>query len=190
MSRIAIVDCETTGLDPFLHEVWEAAVILRSGGVESEHVFRIEPNLATADPKALEINRYTERTSAPGWVWDDPREAANSIAFLLSGAVMVGSNPAFDAEMLACLLDRCRVGPRPWHYRTVDVATLAAGYLHGRRLCDLRELAPPWSSREVSRAVGIEPPGPDVAHTALGDARWAMSVWDAVTSREVVSDVA
>jgi DNA polymerase III epsilon subunit-like protein len=37
------------------------------------------------------------------------------------------------------------------------------------------------SSKWLSRKVGVEPPGEGVAHTALGDARWARDVYDAVT---------
>jgi hypothetical protein len=39
----------------------------------------------------------------------------------------------------------------------------------------------PISSRWLSRQVGVEPPGEGVAHTALGDARWARDVHDAIT---------
>ena len=39
----------------------------------------------------------------------------------------------------------------------------------------------PWKSHDVSRHVQIEPPTPDVRHTALFDARWARDVWDQVT---------
>jgi DNA polymerase III epsilon subunit-like protein len=45
----------------------------------------------------------------------------------------------------------------------------------------------PINSRWLSRQVGVEPPGPDVAHTALGDARWARDVYDAVTGRKAVT---
>lgn len=191
---LAFVDVETTGLDPFLHDAWEIAVILRVDGQDEEHVYRIEPDLTNADPQALEINRYHERTSAPGWTWDDRETAARRLHALLDGAVMVGSNVSFDAEMLTHLLGRYFAQPRPWHYRTVDIVTLAVGSLYGRAAertrndCDAtwyskvaRAVGWPWHTHDVSRHVRIEPPSPDVAHTALGDARWARDVHDAVT---------
>ena len=95
---------------------------------------------------------------------------------------MVGSNPAFDAAFLGRLLG---VWPLPWHYRPVDVATLAAGNCYGAGSATQFPGAPigppPWSSREMSRLMGVEPPGPDDAHTALADARWARDVYDAAT---------
>lgn len=196
---LAFVDCETTGLDPFLHDAWEIAVILRSDGHDEEHVFRILPDLSSADPQALQINRYHERTSHPDWAWDDRRTAATRLYAVLDGAAIVGSNPAFDAEMITHLFGRYFNQPRPWHYRTVDIVTLAVGSLYGRasewtrKECDAtwygkvaRAVGWPWKSHDVSRHIEIEPPAPDVRHTALGDARWARDVWDAVTVPEAI----
>ncbi|WP_435246394.1 3'-5' exonuclease [Streptomyces sp. NRRL F-5630] len=189
--KLAFVDTETTGLDPFLHEAWEIAVIVREGdGPDVEHTFRIRPDLSLADPEALKINRYMERVTAPGWEWEDRLLAALGLYPLLDSAIMIGSNPAFDAEMLAHLLGRYYEKPKPWHYRTVDIATLAAGRKYGMvdvaqqvgaKAYPSDEIRIPFSSRDLSRWVGVEPPGDGVAHTALGDARWARDVWDAVT---------
>jgi len=187
---LAFVDTETTGLDPFLHEAWEIAVIFRDGGLDTEHTFRIKPDLTNADPKALEVNRFHERTGAPGWQWQERRKTAERVYGLLNGAVIIGSNPAFDAEMLTHLFGRYYDNPRPWHYRAEDITTLAAGFRYGQAstgaLGDDFTLPgdfpqQPYSSYTLSRAVGVEPPAKDVAHTALGDARWAKSVYDAVT---------
>lgn len=191
---LAFVDTETVGLDPFLHDAWEYAVILRRDGADTEYEFRIQPDLTNADPKALEINRYHERTSDQGWSWDDRRTAAGRLYSLLNGAVIVGSNPSFDAEMLTHLFGRYYDNPRPWHYRTIDITTLGVGALYGRasewtrKDCDAswygkvaKAVGWPWKSYDVSRHVEVEPPAKKVAHTALGDARWARDVWDAVT---------
>lgn len=187
-------DTETTGLDPFMHDAWEFALIVRRDGHDTEHVFRIRPDLGNADPKALEINRFHERTSAAGWSWDDPHAAATRMYSLLNGAVLIGSNPSFDADMLRNLFARHYDDAKPWHYRTLDIATLAAGHLYGqaermtRHTCDPvhyskvdAALGWPWSSYRASELVGIPRPSGEAAHTALGDARWARDVWDAVT---------
>ncbi|MCZ2261387.1 hypothetical protein [Isoptericola sp. QY 916] len=41
------------------------------------------------------------------------------------------------------------------------------------------DFGPPWDSDEISRALGVEPPV-DERHTAMGDARWARAIYDAV----------
>jgi DNA polymerase III epsilon subunit-like protein len=201
---LAFVDTETTGLSPFKHDPWEIAVILREPDAamapasDTEHVFRVRPDLTNADPKGLEINRYYERTGADDWTWQDPKEVAVQLRDLLDRTVLVGSNPSFDAGMISGFIGRHHPGPyvntTPWYHHTVDIATLAAGYRFGQAASgryggdftfatDYPQL--PYRSYDMSRAVGIEPPAKDVAHTALGDAAWARDVYDAVTGGKV-----
>lgn len=187
---IAFVDTETTHLSAEIGEAWEVAVILREhddqdGPADTEYVWQIRPDLTTADPEALRIGRYEERYAMPpgaeaaftlhesGHVTPMTRaEAITAITNVLSGTVIVGSNPAFDERFLRKLLGP---GNAQWHYRPYDIVQLAAVKLGVPPLGPL-----PWSTHALSRAVGVEPPAPDVAHTALGDARWARDVHDAV----------
>ncbi|BBC35220.1 hypothetical protein SGFS_065140 [Streptomyces graminofaciens] len=204
MTPIAFVDCETTHLDAELGDAWEIAVILRAlddnQPTDTEYVWQIRPNLATADPESLKIGRYLERFAVPvpaeaAWTgYEDgpilPMTRAAVVGALmnvLGGAILVGSNPGFDDRFLRKLLSP---GSSQWHYRPVDIATLAAGRKLGmaemvRRMggkpLPSDEVRFPFSSRDLSRWTGVEPPGGDVAHTALGDARWARDVFDAVT---------
>ncbi|MET8404492.1 3'-5' exonuclease [Streptomyces sp900116325] len=206
---LAFIDTETTGLDPDQHQVWEIAVIMRHPGQPDwESHWQIRPtelHLAqSAEPKALEIGRYHERMVIPkdyfvGQIDADGRPVGmshNTLAYdltkLLKGAVLVGSNPAFDAAFLRVLLDSA-----PWHYRTVDIATMAVGHLYGQAYTLTKQQCDPafygradalleggWRSYELSRLMGIEPPNSHDAHTALGDARWARDVYDAITKAD------
>lgn len=204
MTNIAFVDTETTHLDAEIGKVWEVAIILReyddNTPTDTEYVWQVRPDLATADPESLKIGRYLERFVVPphaeaAWTGYDQgpvlpmkrKEVVAAVMDVLSGAVLVGSNPGFDDRFLRKLLGP---GSAQWHYRPVDIAILAAGRKLGQVEMVRRvggkpfasdEIRFPFSSRDLSRWVGVEPPGDDAAHTALGDARWARDVFDAVT---------
>ncbi|MDJ0342198.1 hypothetical protein QMK19_03230 [Streptomyces sp. H10-C2] len=203
---LASTDIETTGLDPIRHSPWEIAVIRReTDGTENRHLWQLrltDHELRIAEPKALEISRYHERIAVPEGAdaadmtptlqggaplpldWAD---AAQQVWHALDGAVMIGSNAHFDASFLHRYLS---MGRDPWHYRPVCVATMAAGYKHAMRNTlraaggEVRESddpGMPFSSRDLSRWMGVEPPGPDTAHTAMADAEWALALHDAIT---------
>jgi hypothetical protein len=188
---IAFIDTETTHLSSEIGEAWEVAVVLREADAvhspddDVEYVWQITPDLTVADLESLRIGRFRERYRVPGhagaaftaYATDAVPmtrvEAVTAITNVLSGAVLIGSNPGFDDRFLRKLLGP---GSAQWHYRPYDIVQLAAAAV------GLEAAGPlPWSSRKLSRAVGVEPPGDDVAHTALGDARWARDVFDAVT---------
>ncbi|MFD7861817.1 exonuclease domain-containing protein [Streptomyces sp. NPDC059783] len=206
---LAFIDTETTGLDPHTHEIWEIAVIKRDpDGRDWESHFQIRKSdihlAQTADEQALKIGRYHERIAVPAdcgyaQIDGDGRPCAMSrdtlvydLTRLLTGAMLVGSNPAFDAAFLRAFL-----GATPWHYRTVDIAAMAVGHLYGQAYTLTKQqcsaeyyaradalLADGWRSYELSRLMGIEPPSKSDAHTALGDARWARDVYDAITKAD------
>lgn len=190
---LVFLDTETTGLHPS-REAWEIAMIRRdSAGTARHHVF-VDVGLETAEPKALEVGGYYDRHPAyaeafPPRICDAPaalsgQEAAARVAEVTAGAVIVGSNPQFDTDTLGRLLRFWGLAPR-WHYRPLCVATMAAGYLTGAAgLLDPAGLgidSGRFSSYKVSRALGVSPPAPDVAHTAMGDAEWTMRLFDRIT---------
>lgn len=192
---IVFLDTETTGLDPDRHEMWEIGCIVvdhRDKSYDGEWRWQLQPNLAMADPTRLRIGRFYEReelwrsrTSAvilasPWWNEEKrkvpypsegttPADVAERLARILDGAYLVGAVPSFDAAFLAPFLRRHGQAPC-WHYHLVDVEALAAGKA---------QTEPPWNSNDLSSWVGVEPDLFD-RHTALGDARWAKAIYEAV----------
>lgn len=187
-TKLAIVDTETTGTHPFLHEVWEIAVIQathhidrRELFVESTNVGHVEGvSLSTADPMALLISGFYDRYDTTEII--EPERVAR----LLAGRLMVGAVPGFDATFIRKWL-RNNLLEAAWHYHPIDVEALVAGYLAGHPthevLTDLA--APPWKSDDLAEAVGVSI-SEEARHTALGDARWAMAQYAAVYGLTIV----
>lgn len=195
--QIAVIDTETTGLCPIEHRIWEAALVLYDCGdreIIAEHAWQLElspDELAAADPEAMRIGRFEERRLPPDqlvprWLF------AEQIVALTTGIPLVGANPSFDEERVRRLAWSCGLEPS-WHYRPICVEALAVGYLHGLAAGSAPWLASPadhvapeaarrvpWGSTKVCEALGVARPQSE-AHTALGDARWALAVWRKVT---------
>lgn len=162
-------------------------VALRIGGFHHRHPqgHRFNPN-TTEDQTAAAVVVTADRVE----------QFARALARLTAGRHLVGAVVSFDEERLRKLLKANGACPE-WHYHLVDSEALAAGWLARRsktplpgyeegspaaRLTAGHILAmatPPWDSNELSMAVGVDPEDYD-RHTALGDARWARDLYDAV----------
>ncbi len=196
---VAFVDCETTGLDPDHHEIWEVGLItpvVGATGAEdgwNEQIWQLPVDLSKADPMALNIGRFHDRRLL-GIDLVPLAVFAAEFARDTRGLHLAGACVSFDAERLWQLLRNNGECPM-WHYHLIDVEGLAAGYLTGQftaiQECGANPDAdgptqeeamlaiPPWNSGDLSRAVGVEPDDFD-RHTALGDARWAKAIYEAV----------
>lgn len=206
---IVFLDTETDGVHPD-REVWEIAMIRRDDAGQRETAFFVDIDLSTADPFGLKVGRFYERHplgmhlsgADPG---EEPytsetfgsrpdgyhgrRRAALEVARWTHGAHIIGAVPNFDTEVLANLLRDNGLTPS-WHYHLIDIEALAAGSVAGRWAQGRSDGNPsepgpfdfglPWKSDDLSRACGVEPPSEEERHTALGDARWAMRLYDAV----------
>lgn len=180
LDPVVFIDTETMGVDARVHDVWNIGLIEADG---TEHEWFLKPRIVTrhdtgvgAESGALRVNRYyeiiAERMADKKLIeiWNDPREVAWQVAVLTSNKRLVGNVPSFDADMLTEFLKQNELLPA-WHYHLCDTEALAAGKLGVR---------PPWSSKDLSRALGVKPPEGKEAHTALADARWAKAMYEAV----------
>jgi DNA polymerase III epsilon subunit-like protein len=204
MTRIVFIDTETTSLRPD-RRAWEIGLIVREPGkTDTEHQWFIDVrdlDLGNADVMSLRIGRFYERhpqivaehLNGDGKVLREDA-AMRQVEKLTRGAHLVGAVVSFDADVLGQRMRANGICPS-WHYHLVDVEALAAGWLqrHAAVLENreatideatyLRVLAsPPWKSDDLSAALGIKVSDED-RHTALGDAKWARSIYDEVTGR-------
>ena len=171
--RLVFVDTEATGLDHRVHQLTEVAWVVREpDGSERTRRFVPEHTLEGAEPKALEITRYSELLANEPRTPD--REWVDVLLGDTEGAVLVGVVPDFDARHL---LQACqRVGRTPnWDHHLLDVGTLAMPLL----------AAAPEVPRGVASlciSLGV-PHDPDRAHGALYDAQQTMRCFDRVWER-------
>ncbi len=180
MSAYAFIDTETDGLHPGCR-AWEVAIIRRDDDGQSEHHMFLPIELGPwTDRMALDIGGYFERHpvgrtlagEGPVPARVTPCDtAAHRVMALTHGAVLVGSAPWFDADVLARLLRSQGCIPT-WSHRMRDVATLVAG----------DQGVDPGGLSGAMEAVGITMPEGD-RHTAMGDARAAMHIHDLVMGR-------
>jgi DNA polymerase-3 subunit epsilon len=173
MSRIW-VDTETTGLDPNKHEIIEIAILRESvlpgggGAITESWSTKIAPaRIEDADPKALEVNRYSKES------WGDAptfAAVADDIAKrLASGSVICGHNISFDVGFIEAEFKRLdRKVRMPYH--KVDTVTLAYCAWNA----DPELPGPGLSLDKLRKFGGISMAG---AHSALKDAEDARHVY-------------
>ena len=196
---ILIVDSETTSLEPAYDTgagvIWELAVV--DHGTGAAHLWRMKPDLARADPGALRVGKFYERTEgmeypyARGFArdlaadetdghtyWSDAPALAPVVARLLDDVTIVAANPAFDAGFLTAFLRANGEAPT-WHYRLRDIGSMAYGWLQGRKRG--AEWIPAFdaSTDEFARALGVNPDRED-RHSALGDCMLAGTMLDVI----------
>lgn len=179
---IVALDTETDSLGPN-RKAWEVGLIRRElDGTQRELRMFVRINHSTSDLNSLNIGRYFDRHPEgrklsgkgplPGPAGLEPvtssHDAARRVMEWTFGATIIGAVPDFDTNCLGRLL-RAEGFIPAWHHRIRCVETLASG--HARR--ELGGLA------DCMDALGLDFPQAD-QHTALGDARAALRVWDAV----------
>jgi len=202
MTRIVFIDTETTSLRPD-RRAWEIGLVVRDPGKPEKEcrwfVQGEDLDLGNADPFSLSIGHFYERHPdyaaglSKAAVMRE-RDVLEAVEEFTRGAHLVGAVVSFDADVLGQRMRANGICPS-WHYHLIDVEALAAGWLHRHaavlenREATLDEAtalrvtaSPPWKSDDLSAALGITVTE-DERHTALGDAKWAKRIYDAVTGR-------
>lgn len=207
-TAIVFLDVESTGLE-FDDEVWEFAAIRREpDGSEREWEYFVDhdPAKCKALPEPFFSDHHKRFPALHDGTWGDGVISRQRLCGELVGTIMEGrphviaAVPAFDTErMLGRLLREIwhlKATELPWHYHTADIENFVSGYLlasaeamysgsggnddvidRANELLDIA--APPWSSDDLSRAVGVEP-SDFQRHTAMGDVRWCRAQWDSI----------
>lgn len=160
---LVFLDVETTGLDPARHEVWEIAYSVDGGEVLSSVVAWPDHRM---DPIAVTMgNGFFGRGF--GYVNEVSARFEADLIRALTGATIVGANPAFDAAFL-----KARWGEAPWHYRMLDIESYAMAVL-------CMDIVPSLAQIRADLVLaGHDIPAPD--HTAAGDVACLIAVHKAL----------
>jgi len=183
---LVFMDTETTGLS-IVDDIWEFAAIRREiDGTETEHhlFIRHDEALCASLPPSFREDHYDRYRDHRAYTKKQAAEYITSI-FRSGKPHVVGAVPNFDTERIARLvMSQYPAWVMGWHYHLIDVENLAVGWLSALPVDDVRRaaLSLPWDSNDLSRAVGIDPDQFE-RHTAMGDVRWAMAIYDVVTGR-------
>jgi len=178
--HLVFLDTETDGLHPG-RRAWEVAMIRRDvDGSQREISFFVALNLQYSDLKALQVGRFFDRHPAgrkisgktpnpgPPAVVYPVHDAARTVMEWTFDATIVAAVPSFDMHHLERMV-RAEGYVPAWDYRLRCVESMAFGAF-GEGLGGLRDCC---------EAFGVEFPEAE-RHTALGDARAAMRLYDAV----------
>ena len=107
--QFAFIDTETTGLQPYTHEVISVAVVYEKDE-NAGWLSRVMPTrMEAASPQAMEINKLVPSS------WIDaptPMDVALKVQSSLKGKTVVGHNVTFDLDFLSALCVESKVSSR------------------------------------------------------------------------------
>jgi DNA polymerase-3 subunit alpha (Gram-positive type) len=120
---VVFLDVETTGLDPKIHEIVEAAVVDVSGAVLLDQKYAPR-DLSVATEEALRINGYEKHPE----LWDgapslDVVEATRLLK-VLEDRIIVAQNPYFDLSFVREGFRRVNVDSSSLSRHAIDTTTL------------------------------------------------------------------
>lgn len=162
MNDLIFLDTETTGLEYVQHEIWEIAWAINDGPIEERILVH---SLKTADQVALDLNGYLSRH--PEGARSKGPLVDLEVRRILSGNTIVCANPTFDRIFMYL-----RWGKEPYHYRSIDVESMALVVFDWERPRGLKDVAAELRSR------GYDIPEPD--HTAGKDVEVLRACYDSL----------
>ncbi len=167
MTKIALIDLETTGRDPAKHEIIEiVCLLIDSGSLEvlKRLEIKVKPeHPETGELKAFEVNGYKESE------WRDAaslKQAMMHLASMTSYATMLAYNVSFDYGFLKAAYDKTGVKDE-MNYQRLDLLTLAWFSIPHLKLTS-------WKLKAVAQYLGV-PPEPEI-HRAMNGALCAYEV--------------
>lgn len=170
--KIAFVDLETTGLNPHTDEIIEIGVLvydLKEKTVK-EHEVKIRPLYPERmDPKALEVNGYTEKGWKDAVTLD---EGLRQLEEICGGATFLAWNATFDWSFLEKAYHDTGL-EIPFHYHRICVMSIAWAKVP-------KEKVQGYSLKTICAYLGIAPE-PKV-HRALNGAKKAAQVYMRLTN--------
>jgi len=176
---LSFIDIETSGLDPFVHEILEFSIIRRDpkSGLESKDTIYFEPqHIHTADPKALEINGYDPENNR-NLVRKHPLVALDHVISLLKDTVIIGHNVSFDLDFIKAQVIKYALNAKDLPYHKVDTVTLAFEHLVPLGLNSL-------SLKNVCEFLDISN---EHAHTSSVDVHRTVQVFDLLNAPSLIN---
>jgi DNA polymerase III epsilon subunit-like protein len=177
--RLAIIDVETTGLEPGFHEMIDIGAIYTTlDGEETGRFFiRIRPD---HPERAGEIARGINGYSQARWERLKAASEADAVAAFLAfheahageaGTLFTAYNAAFDRNFLDALLEEHGSDfSALYTYFLLDLPSMA----WGAGVTDL-------SNAAVARRLGLEPETDDpLEHTGISGAQWNLELYRAL----------
>jgi DNA polymerase-3 subunit alpha (Gram-positive type) len=169
--KLAFVDIETTGLNPFKHEIIEIGCLITKQNERNEWVVveefecKVKPeHIETAEAEALRITGYDESA----WMFAHSlEEALKMLSQKCEGCVLVGQNISFDYSFLSYAFGSKNIKDT-FFYAKLD--TLSLAYMRFRKDDSITN----FTLRELCERLGIKN---EKAHTALADVRATFEVF-------------
>lgn len=162
--RIVIVDTETTGLDPFTHELIEIGFIIFDSvtfKIYGQFNFKIKPErIEDANPVALVVNGYNKKD------WKDAitiREAMEFFAKATDQCIFMAHNVAFDWSFVEYNLSKLSI-PHTLQKNKIDTVSIAWAKIPHHKVSS-------WSLKTICTYLDI-PPEPKI-HRAVNGAMCA-----------------